>query len=188
MQKYELPQPVENPESRKLFDKDPAVQKHGLWKFFNEDRKAMTTPVELASHGRAWTYQELSTKDWSDLHRLWWLCSLERNRIATSDLERARVKAGFGQWEAKSRDDTIKETQKQIKRVLRDRHIAWEEARSLLNSGFKPDDDPFLEEEEFEEVEQRSSEGTEPDAHQIVTLPSPQALPSSDAPASRPVA
>lgn len=53
--------------------------------------------------GRAWTYKELSGKAWDDLHQLWWVCAKERNRIATSENERDRTKAGFGDYEAEER-------------------------------------------------------------------------------------
>lgn len=57
--------------------------------------------------GRSWSIQELREKSWEDLHCLWWVCVKERNRIATSNLERQRLKAGYGEWEASERDRTV---------------------------------------------------------------------------------
>lgn len=57
--------------------------------------------------GRPWSVQELRNKSWEDLHKLWWVCVKERNRIATSNLERSRLKAGFGDHEANQRDDAV---------------------------------------------------------------------------------
>jgi large subunit ribosomal protein L47 len=60
--------------------------------------------------GRPWTIQELREKSWEDLHCLWWVCTKERNRIATSNAERGRLQAGYGDWEADSRDEAVSTT------------------------------------------------------------------------------
>lgn len=57
--------------------------------------------------GRSWSIQELREKSWDDLHALWWVCIKERNRIATSDLERVRLRAGYGEWESTERDRVV---------------------------------------------------------------------------------
>lgn len=57
--------------------------------------------------GRSWAITELRDKSWDDLHKLWWVCIKERNRIATSNMERDRLKAGYGEHEAESRDKTV---------------------------------------------------------------------------------
>lgn len=69
------------------------------------------TPIGKVAHpeaGRAWSIQELREKSWDDLHKLWWVCVKERNRIATSNLERQRLKAGYGDHEANERDHTVR--------------------------------------------------------------------------------
>lgn len=65
-------------------------------------------PTVLTSFsGRPWSIQELREKSWDDLHALWWVCAKERNRIATSNLERERLKAGYGEYEASDRDRVV---------------------------------------------------------------------------------
>lgn len=57
--------------------------------------------------GRAWTYKELSVKDWDDLYKLYWTCILEANRLATRKHELARLHAGFGLNELSTRQDIV---------------------------------------------------------------------------------
>ena len=57
--------------------------------------------------GRPWAITELRDKSWEDLHKLWWVCLKERNRIATSTVERERLRAGYGGHEADSRDKAV---------------------------------------------------------------------------------
>ena len=58
--------------------------------------------------GRSWTISELKNKSWEDLHSLWWVCAKERNRIATENLERSRLNAGYGDFEAEGRDKAVR--------------------------------------------------------------------------------
>lgn len=83
-------------------------ENHGLWGFFTKDKEVLEPPTTIVAHGRAWTVPELRMRDWDDLHRLWWVCVKEVNRINTMEAERVRVKAGYGEYEAQERRDTVR--------------------------------------------------------------------------------
>lgn len=65
------------------------------------------TVLIVCNLGRSWGIQELRERSWEDLHGLWHVCVRERNRIATSDLERSRLKAGYGDYESEGRDKVV---------------------------------------------------------------------------------
>lgn len=96
-----LPRPREE---RPEIQVDP---NHGLYGFFAGPDKLMNTPTEDRQHGRAWTVEELRRKSWEDLHKLWWVCCRERNKIATANRERSRAKMGFGASESSNRDAEV---------------------------------------------------------------------------------
>jgi large subunit ribosomal protein L47 len=95
-----LPRPVPR-------DQLPAIETdpdHGLWDFFHNRTIVVNPPEEDTKHGRSWSVEELRHKSWDDLHRLWWVCVKERNRIATANWERNKSKLGFGENELMKRD------------------------------------------------------------------------------------
>lgn len=123
----QLPTPVE------VEEKVVGTQDHGLWDFFHKNQSLLTTPQELANHGREWTVGELRSKDWDSLHQLWWICVKERNRLATEKLERSRVRALYGDHESKERDQAVQKTMKAILDTLAERTQAYEEAVALAS-------------------------------------------------------
>jgi large subunit ribosomal protein L47 len=125
------PEDVPVPVSDDRRSKIEADEKHGLWGFFNKEKTLLSLPDELGNHGRAWTVQELRRKSWNDLHSLWWLCLKERNRLATENVERERLKAGYGDYESDERDKTIRKTMRAIRHTLTERWYVWDDARKL---------------------------------------------------------
>lgn len=105
--KYDLPTPVKDPSRRELF---PMNKNHGLWGFFNKKRQPMVNGDVEAAHGRAWTYVELSSRTFEDLHKLYWACILEANRTATRGKELKRTAGGYGVVENEKRKATVRGT------------------------------------------------------------------------------
>ncbi|KAG9639224.1 MRP-L47-domain-containing protein, partial [Aureobasidium melanogenum] len=173
----DLPKPVTDSKQRSQVDVDPD---HGLWGFFNRDRYPFATPDYDSSHGRAWTIVELRAKDFEDLHKLWWVCVRERNRLATERYARKKAKPGYGDYESEERESQVKLTQRAIKHVLTERWYAWEDARMLAESdpsvnlfaaegepSYTPEQVEFMEYEE-PQLTQQAEQQSLPDAQSQV--------------------
>jgi len=126
MSKVPLPEPVLDPAQKSQVVVD---EHHGLWAFFAKKDSPLMTPEDTARHGRAWVVEELRRKSWNDLHCLWWSCVKELNIIATQEYERARLKAGYGELENRTRVRVVRQTMKAIKHTLTERYYAWDDAR-----------------------------------------------------------
>lgn len=100
-----LPKPVMDPMRRSTVQVD---EDHGLWEFLHRNRTPLQTPEELHAHGRGWTVQELRSKSWDDLHRLWWMCVKDANRTVTNEAERVRLDAGYGEYESDERLEEVR--------------------------------------------------------------------------------
>ncbi|EMR69743.1 putative 50s ribosomal protein l4 protein [Eutypa lata UCREL1] len=131
VRKEDMPQPAADYKPAADVEVDP---NHGLWQFFYAKDKPLLTPDEDAEHGRAWTVEELRHKSWEDLHRLWWVCVKEQNRIATHRREKQTLKLQTGVEETAERLAEVRKTMKAIKHALTERFYLWEDARTLAES------------------------------------------------------
>ncbi|KAI1265545.1 mitochondrial 39-S ribosomal protein L47 (MRP-L47)-domain-containing protein [Xylariaceae sp. FL1019] len=127
--KSQIPKPVADYKPEVKVDPN-----HGLWDFFYAKDKTMLTPTEEMQYGRAWTVEELRHKSWEDLHKLWWVCVKEQNRIATARKEKTRLKAIEGIQEGEARLREVRKTMKAIKHALTERWYVWEDARTLAET------------------------------------------------------
>ncbi|KAI0489749.1 mitochondrial 39-S ribosomal protein L47 (MRP-L47)-domain-containing protein [Xylaria cf. heliscus] len=126
--KSETPQPADYMPEVKV---DP---NHGLWDFFYSKDKLLLTPQEDREHGRAWTVEELRHKSWEDLHKLWWVCVKEQNRLLTARKERTRLQLVNGISEGAGRLNEVRRTMRAIKHALTERWYLWEDARTLAET------------------------------------------------------
>ncbi|KAE9982860.1 hypothetical protein BLS_005261 [Venturia inaequalis] len=104
---------------------------HGLMGFFNKKGTLLSDPTDDSEHGRGWTVEELSLKTWEEMHYLWWECMKERNRLATEQVERVRLKPGYGQYEADERLRAVQATMRAIRETLLERSYAQTDAVEL---------------------------------------------------------
>ncbi|KIX93583.1 uncharacterized protein Z520_10761 [Fonsecaea multimorphosa CBS 102226] len=129
--KYPLPVPVARDHRGTAADYADSDD-HGLWGFFDKSKQALLPPDDESSHGRAWTYKELSAKSFEDLHKLYWVCVKEQNRTLTREKERQRLRAGYGEVESEERVAVVRETMTLIREVLVDRQLSYNQARILV--------------------------------------------------------
>ncbi|OQV06839.1 hypothetical protein CLAIMM_11357 [Cladophialophora immunda] len=129
--KYPLPVPVAR-DHRGTAAEYAESADHGLWGFFDKSKQSLLPPDDESSHGRAWTYKELSVKSFEDLHKLYWVCVKEQNRTLTREKERQRLRAGYGEVESEERVAVVRETMSLIREVLVDRQLSYNQARILV--------------------------------------------------------
>ncbi|KAJ3410770.1 54S ribosomal protein L4 mitochondrial [Chytridiales sp. JEL 0842] len=86
--------------------------------------------------GRAWTCAELRTKSFEDLHKLWWVCIKEQNKLISQKDEAKRFKLLFPQQQ-KVRLSQVRQTMSNIKLVLWERKIAYQQSQAIFEREVK---------------------------------------------------
>ncbi|KAI9009664.1 mitochondrial 39-S ribosomal protein L47 (MRP-L47)-domain-containing protein [Gaertneriomyces semiglobifer] len=120
----------------------------GLEDFF-ENEKGWAWRENHLHTGRAWQAAELRSKSFDDLHKLWWVCLKEKNKLYSQKTEAARFRLFFPHkarveevafllscWTVTLRLLTphtqLKLTMKRIKLVLWERRTEWMRAQEVL--------------------------------------------------------
>ncbi|KAI8928715.1 mitochondrial 39-S ribosomal protein L47 (MRP-L47)-domain-containing protein [Entophlyctis helioformis] len=109
------------------FSSTPSAR--GLEDFFDSGSSGWVwTETELPT-GRAWTAAELRNKSFDDLHKLWWVCAKEQNKLYSQVAEARRFQLYFPH---KDRLVQVRLTMNRIKMVVWERRTAWMQAQALL--------------------------------------------------------
>ena len=99
----------------------------GLIQFF-DSQKGWTWNSKDLETGRSWKCSELRIKHFTDLHKLWWTCLKQVNLLLSQRDEAKRFRLVFPH---KDRLTQVKGTMKNIKLVLWERKISWQQATDI---------------------------------------------------------
>ncbi|KAI9347956.1 mitochondrial 39-S ribosomal protein L47 (MRP-L47)-domain-containing protein [Zopfochytrium polystomum] len=100
----------------------------GLLDFFDNENGWVWKQDEL-KHGRAWTCEELRAKSFDDLHKLWWVCLKEQNKLLSQRDEARRFEVMFLPT---VRLKMVRLTMRNIKMVVWERRIAYIQAQAIV--------------------------------------------------------
>eukprot|EP00842_Homolaphlyctis_polyrhiza_P005763 jgi/Hompol1/6188/HPOL_004098-RA len=100
----------------------------GLEEFFENGRGWIWNEKEQP-HGRAWQSAELRNKSFDDMHKLWWVCIKEQNKLCSQQEEARRFNMFFPH---KERLRELRLTMARIKQVIWERREAWMQAQAVL--------------------------------------------------------
>ncbi|KAI9098905.1 mitochondrial 39-S ribosomal protein L47 (MRP-L47)-domain-containing protein [Phlyctochytrium arcticum] len=100
----------------------------GLRDFF-DDEKGWYWNESMLPTGRGWLAAELRQKSFEDLHKLWWICIKELNKLSSQREEARRLNLHYPH---RDRITEVKKTMKRVKVVLWERRIEWFRAQAVL--------------------------------------------------------
>ncbi|KAJ3029718.1 UNVERIFIED_CONTAM: 39S ribosomal protein L47, mitochondrial [Siphonaria sp. JEL0065] len=100
----------------------------GLLDFFDSEKGWAWTDAD-AKTGRAWSAAELRTKSFDDLHKLWWICIKDQNRLLSQKDEARRFKVIFPNTQ---RLQQVRITMRGIRHVILERRIAYLQAQAIF--------------------------------------------------------
>lgn len=111
--------------------KSKFTRQKGLEEFFENasflSRKNVGLEPSISrNYGRSWSAPELRRKDFSDLHRLWYILLKEKNLLLTQQAEAKRLGV---RWIETDRLDSVCQSMARVKTVLTERRVAYERAR-----------------------------------------------------------
>ncbi|KAJ3392003.1 hypothetical protein HDU84_004931 [Entophlyctis sp. JEL0112] len=79
--------------------------------------------------GRGWTCAELRVKSFDDLHKLWWICIKEQNKLLSQKDEARMFKVIFPHPQ---RLQQVRLTMRNIRAVLHERLISYKQAQAIV--------------------------------------------------------
>lgn len=139
-----------------IYELTKEYPRHPLLSFFGKESRKVNVgegktreemvPVSLAvsslghdRSGRSWLAAELRTKSSLELHQLWYICLMERNKLATTKAEIQRAGAlqyaDLANYNGKRIEGRIRKTMARIKFVLNERRLALLDAQQKAAEG-----------------------------------------------------
>ncbi|KAI8620189.1 mitochondrial 39-S ribosomal protein L47 (MRP-L47)-domain-containing protein [Chytriomyces sp. MP71] len=100
----------------------------GLLDFFDSEKGWYWSESDPKT-GRGWTCAELRTKSFDDLHRLWWICIKEQNKLLSQRDEARMFKVIFPNGQ---RLQQVRITMRGIRLVVQERRIAYLQAQAIV--------------------------------------------------------
>ncbi|KAJ3116282.1 39S ribosomal protein L47, mitochondrial [Physocladia obscura] len=100
----------------------------GLLDFFDNEQGWYWSESDPKT-GRAWTCAELRPKSFDDLHKLWWICVKEQNKLLSQKDEARLFKILFPNT---IRLQQVRYTMRAIKAVIHERRIAYLQAQAIV--------------------------------------------------------
>lgn len=126
-----------------------AGPKNGLEDFFDH-KEGWVWSSETYQHAKGWGIEELSIKSFEDLHKLYWTCIKELNKLYSQNDECRRFQLAFPH---ERKVIMVRNTVRNIRTVLWKRRVDYVRSRVLLNMAQKKEHliESGLSEEEVEE-------------------------------------
>ncbi|KAI9341918.1 mitochondrial 39-S ribosomal protein L47 (MRP-L47)-domain-containing protein [Obelidium mucronatum] len=100
----------------------------GLLDFFDSEKGWYWSESDPKT-GRGWTCAELRTKSFDDLHKLWWICIKEQNKLLSQKDEARMFKVIFPN---SVRLQQVRVTMRGIRLVILERRIAHLQAQAIV--------------------------------------------------------